>query len=403
MPDPWRRSHHRLTERAVHRARPGRHADGNGLYLFVRPTGTRSWIQRLVIGGRRRDIGLGGWTFVSLAAARRQAAANRRVARAGGDPTAVRTRRTAPRVRAVVEFVIAARRTNWRNPGTERKWRRLFDALVFPRIGDMPVSRVTLDDVRDIIVPHWKGRGSTGYVLRQHLDYVLRWAIAHGYRADNPAEKLKVLLPRVKAVVEHHPSLPHARVAAAMAAVQASSAEDAVKLLLVFVVLCASRPGEAIGARWSEIDVVDRLWTLPPERVKAQRLHRVPLSVQALEVVERARSLNRPSPLVFTALNDRGAARPVASGAVARLLQTLALRDERGRRVVAHGFRATFRVWAMEHAQASFEVCEAALAHVHADQTVAAYARSDVLDARRELMQRWADYALPRKATRNRQ
>jgi len=125
MPDPWRRSHHRLTERAVHRARPGRHADGNGLYLFVRPTGTRSWIQRLVIGGRRRDIGLGGWTFVSLAAARRQAAANRRVARAGGDPTAVRTRRTAPRVRAVVEFVIAARRTNWRNPGTERKWRRL--------------------------------------------------------------------------------------------------------------------------------------------------------------------------------------------------------------------------------------------------------------------------------------
>ncbi|MCY4029329.1 MAG: site-specific integrase [Acidobacteria bacterium] len=313
-----------------------------------------------------------------------------------------RTRPTAPSVRAVAEAVIAARRTNWRHPGTERKWRRLFDALVFPRIGDMPVSRVTLDDVRDIIVPHWKGRGSTGYVLRQHLDYVLRWAIAHGYRADNPVEKLKVLLPRVNAVVEHHPSLPHTRVATAMAAVQATSVEEAVKLLLVFVVLCASRLGEAIGARWSEIDVVDRLWTLPAERTKAQRSHRVPLSIQALEVVERARALNRPGPLVFTALNGRGEARPVAPGAVARLLQALALRDERGRRVVAHGFRTTFRVWAMEQAQASFEVCEAALAHVHADRTVSAYARSDVLEARRPLMQSWADYALPAGATRNR-
>ena len=260
---------------------------------------------------------------------------------------------------------------------------------------------MTLEEVRDIIVPCWKGRGSTGYVLRQHLDYVLRWAIAHGYRADNPVEKLKVLLPRVNAVVEHHPSLPHARVAAAMTAVQATSSEEAVKLLLVFVVLCASRLGEAIGARRSEIDVVDRLWTLPAERTKAQRSHRVPLSIQALEVVERARALNRPGPLVFTVLNDRGAVRPVAPAAVARLLQALALRDERGRRVVAHGFRTTFRVWAMEQAQASFEVCEAALAHVHADPTVAAYARSDVLEARRSLMQRWADYVLPRGAARN--
>ena len=402
MRDRWRRSRHRLTERAVHRARPGRHADGNGLYLFVRPTGARSWIQRLVIGGRRRDLGLGGCTLVSLPAARRQAAENRGVARAGGDPTAAGTPPAAPSVRAVVEAVIAARRTNWRHSGTERKWRRLFEALVLPHIGDMQVSRVTLEDVRDIIVPHWKGRGSTGYVLRQHLDYVLRWAMAHGYRADNPVEKMKVLLPRVNAVVEHHPSLPHRRVAAAMTAVQSTGFEEVVKLLLVFVVLCASRPGEAIGARWSEIDVVDRLWTLPAERTKAQRLHRVPLSVQAVEVIERARALNRPGSLVFTVLNDRGAGRPVAPGAVARLLQALALGDERGRRVVAHGFRTTFRVWAMEQAQASFEVCEAALAHVQADRTVAAYARSDVLEARRALMQRWADYVSPRGAIRNR-
>ena len=302
-------------------------------------------------------------------------------------------------MRAVVEAVIAARRANWRNTDTEKKWRRLFKTLVFPRIGDKPVSGVTLDDVRDIILPHWKGRGSTGYVLRQHLDYVLRWAVVHGHRSDNPADSLRVLLPRVKAVVEHHPSLPYARVAAAMTVVRAANVDDVVKLLLVFLVLCASRLGEAAGARWSEIDAAGRLWTLPAERMKAGRLHRVPLSVQALDVIERARALNRPGPMVFADLNRRGASQSVAQGAVARLLRGLGLRDQAGRRIVIHGFRTSFRVWAMEQAHASFEVCEAALAHVQVDQTVAAYARSDLLEARRALMQRWADYVLPRTPT----
>lgn len=397
-----RHPRHRLSELAVRGALPGRHADGNCLYLFVRPTGARSWIQRLVIGGRRRDLGLGSYSFVSLTEARRRAAENRRVARSGGDPTATRTRGTTPRVRAVVEAVIAARRANWRSAATEKKWRRLFETLVFPRIGDKPVSRVTLDDLRGIIVPHWKGRGSIGYVLRQHLDYVIRWAVAHGHRPDNPAEQLKVLLPRVKVVVKHHPSLPYTEAAAAMAAVQASSVDDAVKLLLVFVVLCVSRLGEAASARWSEIDVAERAWTLPPERTKSQRLHRVPLSIQALDVIERARALNRPGPLVFAGRSRRGGPRPVAPSAVARLLQPLGLRDEHGRRVAVHGFRSTFRVWAMEQAQASFEVCEAALAHAQVDQTVAAYARSDLFEARRALMQQWADYVLPRTSTEGR-
>ena len=356
-------------------------------------------MQRLVIGRRRRDIGLGSHALVSLPEARRRAAENRRVARAGGDPTATRTSGATPTVRAVVEAVIAARRANWRSPDTEKKWRRLFGALVFPRIGDKPVGRVTLEDVREIIVPLWKGRGSTGYVLRQHLDYVMRWAVAHGHRPDNPADRLKVLLPRVKVVIAHHPSLPYGRAAEAMAAIQASTADEMVKLLVMFVVLCVPRLGEAAGARWSEVDVAERVWTLPAERTKAQRLHRVPLSSQARAVIERARALDRPGPLVFAARSRRGVVRPVASNAVSRLLQALDLQDERGRHIVAHGFRSTFRVWAMEQAQASFEVCEAALAHVQADRTVAAYARSDLFEARRALMQRWADYVLPRPAT----
>ena len=402
MPARRRHPHHQLTELTVRHALPGRHADGNGLYLFVRPTGARSWIQRLVIGGRRRDIGLGGCTLVALTEARRLAAENRKVARAGGDPIPARTQDAAPRVRVVVEAVVAARRANWRKANTEKKWRRLFERFVFPRIGDKPVSRVTLDDVRDIVVPHWKGRGSMGYVLRQHLDYVLRWAVAHGQRSDNPAEQLKILLPRVKAVVDHHPSLPYGSVAAAVAAVRAAGVDDVVELLLVFVVLCASRLGEAAGARWSEIDAAGRVWTLPAERTKAQRPHRVPLSVQALDVIQRARALNPPGPLVFTVLNRRGEARPVTPSAAARVLRALGLRDGQGRRIVLHGFRTTFRVWAMEQAQASFEVCEAALAHAQVNQTVAAYARSDLFEARRELMQRWADHVVPRKPTGDR-
>ena len=391
-----RHPHHRLTEPSLHRARPGRHGDGNGLYLFVRSTGARSWIQRIVIGGRRRDLGLGSYRLVSLTEARRLAVENRRVARAGGDPTATPTRKRAPTVRAVVEAVLAARRANWRTAETEKKWRRLFDTLVLPRIGDKPVSRVSLDDLRAILVPHWKGRGSIGHVLRQHLDYVLRWAVAHGHRPDNPADQLRVLLPRVRATIEHHPSLPHKKVAAALKTVQATSVDDAVKLLLVFLVLCASRPGEAAGARWSEIDVAERVWTLPAARMKAQRPHRVPLSLQTLDVIERARALNRTGAWVFTVLNRRGAARTVARDAIARLLRSLGLRDGQGRRIVAHGFRTTFRVWAMEQTQASVEVCEAALAHAPVNQTVAAYARSDLLEARRALMQQWADYVLPR-------
>ena len=393
-----RHPHNRLTDRMVRQATPGRHADGNGLYLFVRPTGARSWIQRLVVDGNRRDIGLGGYPLVRLGEARVVALENRRAARRGEDPTAARGQATAPTVRVVVDAVIETRRTNWRDASTEKKWRRLFEKLVFPCIGDKLISRVTLNDVRDILLPHWKGRGSIGYVLRQHLDRVFQWAIAQRYRTDNPASDINALLPRVKAVVEHHPSLPYRNVAAAMAAVQASNVDPAVKLLLLFLVLCASRFGEAAGAGWSEIALEERLWIIPAGRMKTQCEHRVPLARQACDVLERMRALDRPGPLVFTCRSRDGSQQPVAPVALARLLRTLELVDEKGRGVVVHGFRSTFRVWAAEQTQTSHDVCEAALAHVQTDQTVAAYARGDFCEARRPLMQRWADHVLPPSA-----
>lgn len=395
VPPFGRHPYQRLTDAVVRQARSGRHVDGNGLHLLVRPNGARSWVQRLVILGNRRDLGLGGYPLVTLATARKVAEENRRVARSGGDPVAAPSRKAVPSVREVFEDVIAARSVSWRNPATERKWRRLFETLVLPGIGAKPVDEVTLDDLREIVLPHWHGRGSTGYVVRQHLDSVMRWSVAHGHRSDNPAEQLKVLVPKVKAVVHHHPSLPHRKVCDAMRAVDASRADEAVKLALLFTVLCVARVGEVGGAAWSEMDLEGRVWTRPAERMKAQQLHQVPLSAQALAVLDRMRALARSGPLVFALRNRRGGTRAVAAADLAAVLRPLGFVDEQRRSVVMHGFRATFRVWAMEVERASFESCEAALAHTQSDQTVAAYARSELFEVRRELMQAWADYVVP--------
>ena len=389
--------HCRLTDLMVGQAGPGRHADGNGLYLFVDPNRTRRWIQRLVISGRRRDLGLGGYPLVLLVDARRKALENRRVARSGGDPTQVVPQQIVPTLRSVVDDVIAARRAAWRGPGTEQKWRRLFNKQVFPEIGDQLVSEVTLEDLRRILVPLWAGRGSIGYTLRQHLARVMDWSVAHNYRKENPANVVESLLPKMQAVVTHYPSLPYRRVADAMAAVQASDAPDELKLLLLFMVLCASRLGEATKAVWSEIDLDNQLWTIPGERMKAKVEHKVPVSVQAIEVLERARALERPGPLVFAALTARGRVCAVSRQQIRHLLAQLGLVDDRGRTVVPHGFRSTFAMWTGEEEKATREVREAALAHAETNKTVASYVRTDFLAVRRPLMQEWADYVLPRQ------
>ena len=393
-----RHPHNKLTDLVLRHLPVGRHADGNGLYCRVRPSGSRAWVQRLVVDGERKERGLGGYPLVSLAEARATALENRRIARAGGDPWEKRAAEAAAiavTLRDVVEDVIQARRVNWKTDATERAWRRGFDEHVFPSIGDKPVDQVTLRDVREIVVPHWKGRGSLGYVLRQRLAHVFQWAIVHQYRTDNPAAQLQSILPKIKASRQHHPSLPHGQVREVMARAAAADVDPAVHSALLFLVLCASRIGEVTGACWSEFDVPGRVWTLPPERMKNQRLHRIPLSDQAVAVLERLRDLGRSETSVFAMRSGSGRVTPVPREPVANLVRSMALVDEQSRPVVLHGFRSTFRVWAVEEAQAPFEVCEAALAHVQTDQTIAAYARTDLFELRRRLMQRWADYVVP--------
>ena len=390
-----RHPYHRLTDLMVRQAKPGRHVDGNGLHLYVRPNGYRGWVHRTTINRVRRDLGLGPYPLVSLAEARLTAVQNLKTIRMGSLPSTANARKCVPTLLQVVDSVIDTRRTNWDNPTTEKQFRHLFKVHVFANLGNPSVDAVTLEDMVRILTPIWGGRRSSGYILRQHLSAVFRFAVAHGHRTDDPAVKAKELLPKVTVAPVHYPSLPYRLAPEAMSSVRASGAPEVVKLFVVFAVLTASRFSEAAKAVWSEVNDSEALWMLPPGRMKARREHRVPLSAQALDVLRAARARAASSRDVFPVLRRGGSSRYVSSRSVSLLLRQLALIDEQQRPVVMHGFRATFRVWAMEGEHASFEVCEAALAHVQSDPTVAAYARGDLFDRRRVLLQRWADYLFP--------
>lgn len=387
-----RRLHNELTDRAVRHAGPGRHADGEGLHLLVRDSGSRSWVQRIMVRGKRPDLGLGGYPLVSLAEARQKALDNRRLARAGGDPR--EGKEVPPTFRAVYEEVVARRAEHWRSPKTKLKWRRYFRDMIEPVIGDKRVDHVTLKDVERIVLPHWRGRGSSGHVVRMYLEAVFEMACLHGYRLDNPARVVKPGLPKVKAVVAHHPSLPYHQVREAMAAILASRNDPVVKDALLFTVLCGSRVGEAVGAMWREFDFELGNWFIPAARMKAGERHRVPLSVQALDVLARMRRLGRSDSHVFV-LPDGGL---VESQDFKRVIDPFGfVESEEKRPIVMHGFRGTFRTWGAAVAEADYALLEVALAHV-STPTVQAYfdAETALMEPRRKVMQEWADYVVPR-------
>ena len=362
--------------------RPGRYCDGHGLYLDVQPSGTRSWVQRLVIRGRRREMGLGGFPLVSLQEARAEALANRKLARAGGDPRAERRRARNLTFADAAERVWAQMRPGWRNAKYTRDWLSSLARLAFPHMGETPVDELTTADVIETLRPVWHRYPATARRLRQRIDTVMAWAVAMELRPDNPCGRLGLVLGRQQDLVRHMPALPHAEVAAAVAAVRGAEARPAVKLAFEFLVLTAARSGEAREARWSELDLDDRVWTVPDTRMKGKREHRVPLSPRALAVVDAARSLRNGGPLVFP--TSRG--KPLKDMALSGLLRELEIG------AVPHGFRSSFRDWAAEETDHPREVVEAALAHAVRNPVEAAYARSDLFERRRRLMDDWAAY-----------
>ena len=253
-----------LTAPFIRSAPPGRHADGQGLYLFVQPTGARSWTQRLVIRGRRRELGLGSVDLVSLAEAREQALANRKLARSGGDPLADRRRlQGMPTFAEAAERLIEQKRPGWRNASEHRQWRNSLARYAFPHIGARPVAEVNSADVLAILSPIWHTRAATAKSVRQRVAAVLEWAVVMEFRTDNPCDRVGRVLGAQLAVVQHMRALPHREVPAAVAAVRDSSAGSPfVRLGFEFLVLTAARSGEVCGARWDEVDTAGHVWTV---------------------------------------------------------------------------------------------------------------------------------------------
>lgn len=364
--------------------RPKRYGDGNGLYLLVKPgtRGGKSWVQRLTIHGVRRDLGLGSADLVSLKEARLTAFDNRRLARAGYDPRSL-GRRTSPLFADAADVVIGMHRPTWRpGGGSEHQWRASLRAYVYPRIGHKPVHAVNTADVMAVLLPIWTTKHATAQRVRHRISAVMKWAVAQGYREDNPAgDAIGAALPKVDARPQHQRALPYPYVAAALAKVRTSKAHHATRLALEFMVLCAARSGEARLARWDEIDLRRAVWTIPAHRMKAGREHRVPLSDRAVAVLRDVAAIN-DGELVFPSKHGK----PLAAAALGRLLRHV------GIDAVPHGFRSSFRDWAAERTEAPHAVMEAALAHTVHNPVEAAYARSDLFERRRRLMQQWADY-----------
>ena len=370
-----------LFVRSVSRA--GRYCDGQGLYLDVRPTGSRGWVQRLTIRGHRTELGLGGFPLVSLKEAREKAFTNRKLAREGGDPLSEKRRtESTPTFAEATRQVWKQLRPGWRSPQHADLWLGSLKRHALPRIGGMPISEVTSADVIGILAPIWHGKPATARKLRQRIRAVLEWAVAMDLRSGNPCDRIGPVLGLQGNGVRHMRALLHGEVAEAIRRVRASKARPVVKLAFELLVLTAARSGEVRGAAWKEIDREAGVWSIPAQRTKGNREHRVPLCRRALEVLEEARRHARGSPLVFPSIGGK----PIGNTAMSELLRELKIA------AVPHGFRSSFRDWAAEETDHPREVAEAALAHKVRNQIEAAYRRSDLFERRRRLMDDWARY-----------
>ena len=363
---------------------PGKYGDGNGLFLVVAGTGAKRWVQRITIRGKRCDLGLGPLSSVSLAEARELAARNRREAVAGGDP--LRDKREAA---AVLTFEEAAREVHrlhlptWRNAKHGRDFITSLEMYAFPRIGHLRVSDVTAADVLGVLTPIWTTTHETARRVRQRIGTVLKWAVAKGWRQDNPADAITTALPKVPKMKAHRVALPYAEVADFLTVLRGCGALPQTRWAIEFLILTAARSLEVRDATWDEIDLDAATWTIPATRMKMKRPHRVPLSPSAIAVLKEAHDLFGGTGRLFPGMKK---GRPLSDVALSKTVKGL------GFPVDVHGFRTSFRTWAQEKTSFPREVAEACLAHLVGSEVERAYSRSDLFDKRRRLMNAWAAY-----------
>jgi integrase len=385
--EPRKRQEKALSAAFVRTAsKPGKYFDGHGLFLKVEASGARRWVQRIVIRGKRTEIGLGSASLVTLADARATAVDNRKLARAGGDP--LQAKREA---QALLTFEEAAREVHaihkptWRNPKHAAQFLSTLETYTFPQIGKLKVSEVTTADLLVVLQPIWLEKSETARRVKQRIGSVMKWAMAQGWRQDNPADAVGSALPKQDRTPKHRKALPYEKVPEFLNTLKASNAGALTKLALELVILTASRSGEVRLADWSEFDLEDGIWTRPASRMKSKKEHRVPLSHRAVEILMDAHAFGSGGGLVFP---GTVADKPLSDMTLSKLVKGL------GYDVDVHGFRTSFKTWAQERTNSHREVSEAALAHTIQNKAEAAYARSDLFQKRRSLMEHWAKECL---------
>ncbi|EMV3381659.1 tyrosine-type recombinase/integrase [Escherichia coli] len=380
--------------------KPISHGGVTGLTLHPSSTkGRGKWVLRYVspVTQKRRNAGLGSYPEIGIAEAAKLAQTMREQLSAGDDPLELKKAETTKIV--IPTFEEAARKVHtellpgWRNKKHARQWISTLEQHVFPAMGTVPLDAITPANVADVLRPSWMTIPETAGRVKQRIHKVMQWAWAHGFCSANPVDVVDHLLPQqVSASIrtEHQPAMPWKVIPLYIASrVYTEDRYNVTRGLLLFVILTACRSGEARAMEWCEIDFKRQIWTIPPGRMKGGVRHRVPLSTQALELLEQMRGLHEmlvfPSPRKQTVLSDMVL--------TSFLRKTKAISDTQGRFAVAHGFRSSFRDWCSEQ-HYPHDLAERALAHTIRNKSEAAYHRTDLLNERRPMMQAWGDYVM---------
>ncbi len=380
----------KLTKKLVENLGPGRYGDGGGLYLVVDPSGARRWIVRVTVKGQknrkgaplRTDFGLGGADIVTLNQARERALEYRRMAKQGLNPR-FNAQREIPTFEEIAQLVHIERMPTWKNAKHGQQWLNTLRDYAFPKIGRMPVDSIGQPEVLMCLSPIWTDKHETAKRLSQRIKIVLDVAKSKGFRdGENPVTAIKDagVLPKVTKKPKHHAAMHWQDVPAFFADLRGRDAMAAKALM--FTCLTGSRTSEVLGMRWAEVDLNARLWTVPAERMKGDVEHRVPLTDAMIEILEPLLALK--SEVVFEGQKRHN---PLSNMSMLMLLRRMKVEG-----VTVHGFRSTFRDWASEAANAPREVAEMSLAHRVGNDVERAYARSDLLDRRRVLMERWSQF-----------
>jgi len=372
------------------------HADGGGLYLQISRFDTKSWVFRFTLAKKTREMGLGPIHTISLSEARGEAGKCRKLVREGLDPIEQRKlargqmRAEAKKVmtfKECAEKYISAHSAGWKSVKHSQQWTNTLAAYAYPRFGDLPVQAVDTGLVMQVLEPIWPTKTETASRLRGRIEAILDWATVRKYReGENPARwkgHLDTLLPGRSKVqkVTNHPALPYAEVALFMTNLRQQDSVSARGL--EFLLLTAARTSEVINATWEEIDIDNGLWTVPAERMKSSKEHRVPLSSAAQNVLVEMRKYAR-NEFVFPGMRNN---RPLSNMAFLQLLKRMGRRG-----LTVHGFRSTFRDWAAERTNFPSEAAEMALAHAVSNKVEAAYRRGDMFEKRRKMMEDWAAF-----------